>query len=345
MKAVYITEHGGPEALIYGQRPEPVVGPGEVKVRVRACALNRLDVYTRAGVRGTRRATTEPLILGCDVAGDVAEVGAGVRLVKTGDRVVLDPVLNCGQCPPCRAGQDALCPYRGMLGANVDGGYAEFVKAPAANAFAAPEGLSYEEAAALPTTFMPVWRILVRVGQLKPWETVLVLSASSGVGTAAVQVAKGVVGARVIATTSTPEKAARARALGADEVIVYTAEDIEERVKALTGGRGVDMVVDHVGSDFWEKAYASLAVGGRYGVCGVTSGYRGQIHLGQLFSKQLTLFGGMMANKEDLRQVLDTARRGLIKPVIDRTFPLAQAAEAHRAMEGRSFFGKLVLKV
>jgi NADPH:quinone reductase-like Zn-dependent oxidoreductase len=345
MKAVYITQHGGPEALTYGERPEPVIEPHEIKVRVRACALNRLDVYTRAGVRGTRRSSTEPLILGNDVAGDVVEVGGRVRSVKAGDRVVLDPVIACGQCDVCRAGQDALCPSRRMLGSTVDGGYAEYVKAPGANAFLLPDDLSYEDAAALPTTFMPSWRILVRQGQLKPWETALVLSASAGVGTAAIQVAKRVVGARVITTTSTQEKAVKARALGADEVIVYPEEDIEERVKALTGGRGVDMVLDHVGADFWEKAFASLAVGGRYGVCGVTTGYRAQLHLGLLFSKQLTLFGVMMGTKEDFRCVVDAARRGLIKPVISHTFPLEQAADAHRAMEDRAAFGKILLKV
>ena len=345
MKAVYITEHGGPEALIYGERPEPTIAADEVKVRVRACALNRLDVYTRAGVRGTKRATTEPLILGNDAAGEVVEIGEGVGSVKVGDRVVLDPVLACGQCPACRAGNDALCLRRQMLGGTVDGGYAEYVKAPASNAYLIPDDMSFEEAAALPTTFMPSWRILVRQGQLKPWETVLVLSASAGVGAAAIQIAKHVVGARVITTTSTPEKAARAREIGADEVILYTEEDIEERVKELTGGRGVDMVLDHVGADFWEKAFASLALGGRYGVCGVTTGYRAQLHLGLLFSKQLTVFGVMMGTREDLRCVVDAARRGPIRPVISHTFPLEQVADAHRAMEERAAFGKILLTV
>ena len=345
MKAVYITEHGGPEALIYGDLPEPIITDDEVKVRVRACALNRLDVYTRAGVRGTRRSTTEPLVLGNDAAGDVTEVGARVRGVAVGDRVVLDPVLACGQCATCCAGNDALCPHRRMLGSTVDGGYAEYVKAPASNAFLIPDEMSYADAAALPTTFMPSWRILVRQGRLRPWETVLVLSASAGVGTAAIQVAKHVVGARVITTTSTPEKAAKAREIGADEVIVYTEEDVEERVKALTGGRGVDMVLDHVGAEFYDKAFASLALGGRYGVCGVTTGYRAQLHMGLLFSKQLTLFGVMMGTREDFRHVVDAARRGLITSVISHTFPLERAAEAHQAMEDRAAFGKILLTV
>ena len=347
MKAVYIQEHGGPEALIYGQRPEPAIAsPHEVKVRVHACAVNRLDIYTRSGARGTRRSSPEPLILGCDAAGEVVEVGDEVRLLKPGDRVVLDPVVTCGQCPFCLAGQDTLCQSRRMLGSTMDGGYAEYITAPAANAFPIPDAMPYQDAAALPTTFMPVWRIVVRQGQLQPWETTLVLSASSGVGTAAIQVAKNVVGARVIATTSTPEKAAKARELGADEVIVYTEEEFSaERLQGLTGGRGVDLVVDHVGADFWEAAYAGLAPGGRYGVCGITTGYQANLHLGQLFARQLTVFGVFMAPKEELRHVLDAARRGLVRGVISATFPLAEAAAAHRAMEERSAFGKIVLTV
>ena len=345
MKAVYIQEHGGPEALIYGDRPEPTPGPTEVKVRVRACALNRLDVYTRAGVRGTRRSSTDPLILGCDAAGDVVEVGADVRALAVGDRVVVEPAMSCGIYRFCVSGHDDLCAERQMIGSNRDGGYAEYLAAPAVNAFVIPDEVSYEAAAALPTTFMPVWRIVVRQGQLKPWETALVLSASSGVGVAAIQVAKHVVGARVITTTSTPEKAARAREIGADEVILYNDEDIAERVAVLTDGRGVDLVVDHVGADFWEKAYGSLAVGGRYGVCGVTTGYRAQLHMGQLFSKQLTLFGVFMGAKEDFRQVVDAMRRGLVSGTVSKTFPLEEAAAAHQAMEELGFFGKILLQV
>ena len=345
MKAVYIQEQGGPEALIYGDRPEPEPGPTEVKVRVRACALNRLDIYTRAGARGMRRSSTEPLVLGCDVSGDVTAVGAEVRAVQVGDRVVVEPAVTCGICRFCVSGRDDLCQDRQMMGSNRDGGYAEYMVAPAVNAFVIPDDVSFEAAAALPTTFMPVWRIVVRQGQLRPWETVLVLSASSGVGVAAIQVAKHVVGARVITTTSTAEKAAMAREIGADEVILYNDEDIAERVAELTKGRGVDLVVDHVGADFWDKAYASLAIGGRYGVCGVTTGYRAQLHMGQLFTKQLTLFGVFMGAKEDFRQVVDAMRRGLVKGTVSRTFPLEEAEAAHRAMEELGFFGKILLTV
>ena len=345
MKAVYITEHGGVEALTYGDLPEPTIAPHDVKIRVRACALNRLDLFTRAGVRGTRIKFDGPHILGGDFAGDVAEVGDEVTRVKPGDRVVVNPRLTCGQCRFCIGGEDELCEMARMLGSNTSGSYAEYVGVPAVNTVALPDSMSYEEAASLPTVFMPCWTLLMRRAALKPWETALVLSASSGVGTAAIQVAKSVIGARVIATTSTEEKARKASELGADEVINYTDEDIPQRVKELTGGRGVDVVLDHVGADFWPAAIASLAPGGRYGICGVTTGYQAELQMGMLFLKQQSVFGVFMGRQEDLRQIVATAERGLIRGIIHRTYPLEEAAKAHEAMESRNFFGKLVLTV
>ncbi len=345
MKAVYIESHGGPEVLQYGERPEPQAGPGQVKVRVRACALNHLDLFTRAGARGLKRQFPPPLILGGDCAGEVVAVGDRVSGLAVGDRVVVLPRITCGQCRYCLAGEDDMCPRARFMGTAVDGSYAEYVAVPATNAFRIPEGVSFEEAAATPTTFLPSWSILVRRGRLKPWETALVLSASSGVGTAAIQVAKKVIGARVIATTSSPEKAERALALGADHVIDYTKEDITQRVRELTGGQGADVVVDHVGAQFFPMAMEALAIGGRYGVCGVTTGYRAELHLGMLFTRHLTLFGVFMGTKGDMREILEMLGRGVIRPVIDRVFPLEAAAEAHRYMESRQFFGKIVLKV
>ena len=346
MKAVYITEHGGVEALTYGDLPEPSVGPNDVKIRVRASALNRLDLFTRAGVRGTRIRFDGPHVLGGDAAGDVAEVGPAATRLKVGDRVVVSPRLTCGQCRSCIAGEEELCESPGMMGTTANGSYAEYVKAPAVNAVPLPDSISYEQAASLPTVFLPCWSILIRRGRLKPWETALVLSASSGVGTAAIQVAKNVIGARVIATTSTEEKARRARELGADEVVDYSKEDIADRVKELTDGRGVDVVVDHVGAEFWPAAIGSLAPGGRYGICGVTTGYKAELQMGLMFLRHQTVFGVFMGRNGDLRQIVDVAARGTIKGIVDRTFPLEEAAEAHRVMEeGRGYFGKLVLTV
>ena len=231
-----------------------------------------------------------------------------------------------------------------MLGSAVDGSYAEYLVVPSDNVHLIADQVSYEDAAAVPTTFLPMWNMLVRRGQLKPWETALVLSASAGVGTAAIQVAKKVIGAKVIATTSTADKAARALALGADEVINYTDEDVAQRVKELTGGRGVDFVVDHVGTDSFPAGYNSLRPGGRYGNCGVTSGYKAELQMGQLFTRHLTVFGVFMGTKEDMRQIVEMLNRGTITPTIHKEFPLEKAADAHAMMEGRDFFGKLVLK-
>jgi NADPH:quinone reductase-like Zn-dependent oxidoreductase len=345
MKAVYIKEHGGVEVLEYGNLPEPNPSPIYVKIRVRACGINRLDVFTRAGVRGMRMDLTNPHILGGDVAGDVVEIGSEVKHIRPGDRVVVNPRITCGQCRYCVAGEQELCVKPTGLGSTVNGGYAEYVCVPAVNTVSLPEGLSYEEAAALPTVFMPSWNMLVRRANLRPWETVLVLSASSGVGSAAIQVAKNVIGSTVIATTSTQEKANKATALGADKVIVYSEEDIKGRVKELTNGRGVDVVVDHVGSDFWPAASASLAPGGRYGICGVTSGYTAELQMGMLFIRNQTVFGVFMGRQEELRQIVELVGRGTMRGVVDKTFPLQQAAEAHKAMESLGFFGKLILTI
>ena len=345
MKAVYISQHGGVEALTYGELPEPEVGPNDVKIRVKACAVNRLDLFTRAGVLGTRIRFNGPHILGGDVAGEVVETGQEVTRVKPGDRVVVNPRLTCGQCRLCVGGQEELCVEAGMLGSTTSGGYAEYVKVPAVNAIVLADSLGYEQAASLPTVFMPCWSIFMRHAALRPWETALVLSASSGVGTAAIQVAGAVIGARVIATTSTEDKARRARDIGAHEVINYSNEDIAKRVMDLTDGRGVDVVLDHVGADFWPAAIAALAPGGRYGICGVTTGYRTELQLGVMFLRHQTVFGVFMGRNEDLRQIVELATKGTIRGIIHQTFPLEKAARAHETMEARNFFGKLVLTV
>ena len=345
MRAVYIESQGGPEVLQYGERPEPSPKAGEVKVRVRAAALNRLDTYVRTGRRGQRRNFPPAHIPGGDSAGVVAEAGSDSLSHLVGRRVVVNPRIPCGSCDFCIGGSDDLCPRFRFLGSNCEGSYAEFVCVPASNVHLLDDGVSFETAAATPTVYLPTWNILIRKAQLKPWETVLVLSASAGVGTAAIQVAKSVVGATVITTTSSAEKATMAKEIGADHVINYTEESISERVKELTGGRGVDVVMDHVGAQFFDDAFNSLKRGGRYGNCGVTSGYAANLQLGSLFTRQVQVFGVFMGSRADMSQITQMLNQGRIQPVIHRVFTLEEAAEAHRVMEERSFFGKLVLKV
>ncbi len=344
MKAVYIEAHGDAGALQFGDRPDPTPGPSDVVVRVGASALNRLDIFTREGQRGLEREFPPPLILGGDTAGEVVAAGPSVTSLNIGDRVVVNPRLVCGVCQWCGSGRDELCLRSRFLGTAIDGSYAEFVAVPEVNAYRLDGSVSFNDAAAVPTTYLPVWNMAVRRAALQPWETALVFSASAGVGAAAIQVFKNVVGATVIATTSTPEKAELARKLGADHVINYNQEDIAQRVREITGGAGVDLLVDHVGADVWAHGFRSLRPGGRYCICGATSGLRVELHLGLLFSRQIEIYGGYMGSREDMRQIVASLNRGIIEPAVHQTYPLRQAADAHRAMEATNFFGKLLLK-
>ena len=333
MKAAYIREHGDPPVLQLGDMPEPSADAGEVVVRVRAASINRLDLYTRAGIRGTKQADDQfPRILGGDCAGEIAAIGEGVTSLRVGQRVVVNPLITTDPLPR-------------MIGTHRQGSYAELVAVPADNVIPISGSLSYEQAAALPTVFLPAWSIIVREAKLQRHETALVLSASSGVGTAAIQIIKGVVGASCIAVTSTGEKVRKSFELGADHGINYKTEDLAQRVKDLTNGKGVDLVVDSTGALFFEAAYSSLARGGRFGICGVTSGYQSQIHLGQLFSKALRLFGVFMGSTADLRRIVLAAGRGQLKGAIHRTLPLDDVAGAHEEMERSEHFGKFVVTV
>jgi len=342
MKAVIFSEHGGPEVLRYTEVPEPPIGPNEVLVRVRACALNHLDLWIRRGMPGI--SIPLPHILGSDISGDVAKTGAEVSGVKTGEKVLLLPGISCGHCAQCAAGKDSQCRGYTLFGYMVDGGYAEYVKAPAVNVIPMPPNLSYEEAAAVPLVFLTAWHMLITRADLKPAEEVLVLGAGSGVGSAAIQIAK-VTGARVIATAGSDEKLAKAKELGADETILHSRQDIAAEVKRLTNRRGVDVVFEHVGEVTWEKSIRSLAVGGRLVTCGATTGYEGKIDIRYLFTRQLSILGSYMGGKPELLAVLELVARRAVKPVIDKVFPLAQAAEAHRHLESREQFGKVVLRV
>jgi len=343
LKAVFLDQHGGPDVLKYGDISEANVGSHEVKIEVRACALNRLDLYSRAGARGMKRVFIGPHVLGSDLAGDVVEIGSEVDNVTIGMRVLVNPLVTCMQCSHCMEGSVELCATSGMVGSTINGGYAEYAVVPAANIVPLPETISYSEGASLPTVFMPSWNIIIRRSNLQPWETILVPSASSGVGSAAIQLAKKVVGAKVIATTSSSLKADKASDLGADFVINYKEEDMAVRIDEITKGTGVDVVIDHVGSDIWDVTNKSLSKGCRYGICGVTSGYRAELQMGYLFTKQVTIFGVFMGRRRDLEQVLEHVKRGTINGVIHAEYPMSEARKAHEDMERLNYFGKLIL--
>ena len=342
MKAVIFSEHGGTDVLRYTEVPEPAIGARDVLVRVRACALNHLDIWVRRGMPGVK--IPLPHIGGCDIAGEVAKIGADVTNVRVGDRVMLSPGVSCGQCPQCLAGNDSQCRQYSLLGYMHDGGYAEYVKAPSVNALPIPANLSFDEAAAVPLVFLTAWHMLITRAQLKPSDDVLILGAGSGVGSSAIQIAK-VAGARVIATAGSEAKLAKARELGADEVIEHSKQNIADEVKRITNRRGVDVVFEHVGQATWEQSVRSLAVGGRLVTCGATTGFEGKIDIRYLFTRNLSILGTYMGGKAELFDVLKLVARGELKPVVDIVLPLEQAAAAQERLENREQFGKIVLHV
>ena len=340
MRAVRFHEHGGPEVLGLEEAPDPVLQPGYAIVRVRACALNHLDLHQR---RGLERVTIPlPHISGADVAGEVAQVAGDVAGWTPGQRVLLQPGLSCGRCPACVAGRDNFCPRYDVLGYQSDGGYAELVAVPAANLVALPEHVDFVHAAAFPLTFLTAWHMLHAGAGLSGGDTVLVIAAGSGVGQAAVQIAKAF-HARVIATAGGREKLEKAKALGADHVVDHYQEDVPAVVKALTGRRGVDIVVEHVGRATWSSSVRCLARGGRLVTCGATTGYETALDLRHLFARQLSLVGSYMGRKAELLAAADLFFKGVFTPAVDRTFSLSEAAQAHRHLEASAQFGKVVL--
>lgn len=340
MKAVRFHQHGDATVLRYEDAPLPEVGPHEVRVAVKAVALNHLDIWVRKGWPGLKLPL--PHTLGSDIAGVLHEVGTEVRDLRVGQEVVVNPGLSCGSCERCLLGEDNLCRQYQIVGEHRPGGYAQYVTVPRQNVLPKPARLSFEEAACLPLTFLTSWTMLVRRAQLRPGETVLVQAAGSGVGSAAVQIAR-LLGATVIATASSPEKLERARQLGAHFLINYREKDFVEEVKALTQRRGVDVVFEHVGGDTFEKSIACLPYGGRLVTCGATSGHDASIDLRVLFYKRISLLGSTMGSKGDLFRILKLVEDGLLKPVLDRVLPLEKAAEAHGLLENRAQFGNVVL--
>jgi len=342
MKAIVFHQHGGPEVLKYAEVPDPVIRANEVLVRVKACALNHLDLWVRLGIHGV----TIPLphIPGSDVAGEIAQIGADVTTVRVGQKVVLAPGVTCGKCPACLAGQDNRCRNFTNLGYMIDGGCAEFVRVPEVNCMPYPENLSFEEAASIPLVFQTAWHMLVARAELQPGEDVLILGAGRGINRDAIQIAK-FFGARVIATAGSDAKLQKGRELGADHLINHKTQKIRDEVRRITGKRGVDVVFEHIGTATWDESFASLAPSGRLVTCGATIGFDAKVDLRFLFSRQLSLLGSYMGTKSELLTVMKLVAAGRFKPVVDRVFPLAEAAAAHAYLESSSQFGKVVLKV
>jgi NADPH:quinone reductase-like Zn-dependent oxidoreductase len=338
VKAIRFHAHGGPDVLRYEDVDEPVAGPGEAVVRVRACALNHLDLWQRRGIERVR--IPFPHISGADVAGEIDSAPGGEY--AKGRRVMLQPGLSCGRCPACLDGRDNECPAYDVLGYRSDGGYAEYVKVPVQNLIAIPDAIGFVDAAAFPLAFLTAWHMLITRANLRAGEDVLVIGAGSGVGQAAIQIA-GRHGARVFATAGSDEKLVKARQLGAYDVVNHTSEDVPARIKELTGGRGVDVVVEHVGTATWDRSLKCLVRTGRLVTCGATTGHDARIDLRFLFGRQLSLLGSYMGRKGELLRAAQFFFAGELRPVVDRTYPLAEAAEAHRRLEAREQFGKIVL--
>ncbi len=331
MRAARLDSFGGPEALRYGDLPDPVPGAGQVLVRVRAAALNHLDLHVRAGNPAYK--IPLPHVLGNDIAGEV---------VGTGERVLVAPGVSCWECRPCLEGRDNLCRSYRILGADGGwGGYAELCAVPARNLIPIPAGLSFEQAAAVPLTFLTAWHMLKGLGRTRPGETVVVMGAASGVGSAAIQLAK-LLEARVIAVSSSEEKLAAARGLGADETLLLGPAGLKP-LRKLTGPAGADVVFEHVGGAFFPDLVRALAPGGRLITCGATAGPQVTLDLRHVFFKELSILGAKMGPQAELRGLMGYFASGRLQAVVDKVFPLSEARAAHERLAARQQFGKVVL--
>jgi NADPH:quinone reductase-like Zn-dependent oxidoreductase len=344
MKAVFYEEYGGPEVLKYGDVPRPKLGAGEAIVKVHAASLNAFDLMAREGRYKPNRSF--PHILGSDFGGEVAEIDeAAGAPCRVGQRVTAWWVVPCWRCEQCRTGHPNRCAldYK-YLGAHLPGVYAQYVKLPALNLIPIPDAMTYEEAAAFPTAFGTAWHMLITTADLRPGETVLIHAASAGVSTAAIQIAKAT-GAYVYTTSSADWKLEKAKAIGADETINYATQDFQAEIMRRTGKRGVDLVFEHVGGDVWEKSIRCLTRGGRLVTTGGTASYDVSMNVAYVFHKELKLLGANSTTKRELEVQMPLIAAGRMKPVVDRVFPLEEAAEAHRHLAARQQFGKVVLRV
>lgn len=338
MKAVRIHQFGGPEVLQYEDVPDPKPRKDQVLVRVRACAMNHLDLWVRKGLPGVNL----PHIPGSDVAGEIVEIGEYITDFTPGQRVIVAPMHFCNRCPKCMAGLQNQCRQFTVLGNAVDGGDCELIAVPAASVIPIPDALDFNQAASVPLVFLTAWHMLAGLAKIRPGQTVLVLGANSGVGIAAIQIAK-LFHARVITTAGDDRKMQRARELGADHVINHYQQKISQEVRGITHGEGVNIVVEHVGPATWDESVRSLKPGGTLVTCGATTGPKVELELRFLFSRQLSLLGSYMGTMSELYEVMGHVFAGRLKPVIDSIFPMKDVRAAHEYMEKSQMFGKIVL--
>jgi NADPH:quinone reductase-like Zn-dependent oxidoreductase len=338
MKVAWFHKFGGPEVLVHEEAPKPAPKPGEALVRVRAVGINHVDLDHRAGT--SRIPVTFPHILGREFAGEVA---GNAGDFKEGDRVWVTCRIPCRRCELCLAGRDNLCVKEGYFGLDIPGGYAEYVAVPIANLNALPSHVSFENAAAAQIAFGTAWHVLINRGALQAGQTVLIQAAGSGIGSAAVQVAKLAGAAMIIATASSEKKLEQARALGATHLINYSRGKFADQVMALTGGRGVDVVMEHIGGEVFTESLKCLARGAIIVTVGAHAGEVVQFDIIPFFRRELRLAGSKNASVLELRKVMGLVADGKLKPVIHKALPLSQAAEGHRVVDSRDFFGKVVL--
>src|SRR5215470_7876979 len=336
MKAIRFHEFGGPEVLKYEDVPEPNLRDDQVLVRVKACALNHLDLWIRKGLPGVKL----PHSNGSDVAGEIEQVGSYITDLRKGQRVLLAPMVFCNHCNECVAGRQNFCREFTVLGNLVDGGNCELIAVPAVNVIPIPDSLGFNEAASVPLVFLTAYHMLTGRASVRPGQTVLVLGANSGVGIAAIQIAK-LFQATVIATAGDERKMQKARELGADHVINHYSQKIGDEVRNITNKAGVDIVVEHVGKATWAESMKALKLGGTVVTCGATTGYEAGIDLRFLFSRQQTVLGSYMGTMGELHEVLKHVFSGKLKSVVDRTFPLQEVRAAHEHMENSQMFGKI----
>ncbi len=339
MKAAHLQGHGGPEAVRYGDVPTPTPGIGEVLVKVKASALNHLDIWVRGGLPGLK--LPFPHVLGSDASGQIEKLGDGVSGFKVGHAVIVHPGLSCGRCEFCLGGWESVCPDYQILGEHICGTHAEYVVVPARNLFAKPEALSFDDAAAMPLVFTTAWQMLARRAQVQPAEVVVVHAAGSGVGSAGIQIAKAL-GAQVIATAGSDAKLELARELGADFTVNYSTEDFVKRTREIAP-RGADVIFDHLGKDYWEANIKAIRNGGRIVLCGATSGSEAVTPLNHVFFRQIQILGSTMGSKADFPRILALFAQGKLRSVVDRAFPLSDIQDALARMSDRKQAGKILL--